>query len=274
MSEGRSFRSLARLRVRGKAEGEPRRGLRAAFDRAVAVSLRVMALLAVAALVLEHGFVLQPEEEEAVRHLLEVVLATFVVLGLTRLATRDDRRAFLREHRLLPKRHKRMTQGRLSGAEYRLFEEENALPTSELNPVRTRKRDFYKPRPEDRRDGRKPIRPWTRQQRGVPIDDDQLLCEPEPRPASSRPPSELDLENEARGIKLPPPTRKESRSCRARRNDLHIDPWRMPTRTLAFVEKRTVDPFDFAPVSVMGGDASRPLTANLGRVLLRWPRSR
>jgi len=100
MSEGRSFRSLARLRVRGKAEGEPRRGLRAAFDRAVAVSLRVMALLAVAALVLEHGFVLQPEEEEAVRHLLEVVLATFVVLGLTRLATRDDRRAFLREHRL------------------------------------------------------------------------------------------------------------------------------------------------------------------------------
>ena len=100
MSEGRSFRSLARLRVRGKAEGEPRRGLRAAFDRAVAVSLRVMALLAVAALVLEHGFVLQPEEEEAVRRLLEVVLATFVVLGLTRLATRDDRRAFLREHRL------------------------------------------------------------------------------------------------------------------------------------------------------------------------------
>lgn len=82
---------------------------------------------------------------------------------------------FLREHRLLPKRHKRMTQGRLSGAEYRLFEEENALPTSEVNPVRTRKRDFYKPRPEDRRDGRKPIRPWTRQQRGALMADEKLL---------------------------------------------------------------------------------------------------
>lgn len=100
MSERRSFRSLARLHVREKAEGEPRRGLRPAFDRAVAVSLRIMALLAVAALVLEHGFVLEPEEEAAVRLLLEVVLATFVVLGLLRLATRDDRRAFLREHRV------------------------------------------------------------------------------------------------------------------------------------------------------------------------------
>jgi Trk-type K+ transport system membrane component len=54
----------------------------------------------VAALVLEHGFVLEPEEEEAVRFLLEAVLATFVALGLLRLVTRDDRRAFLREHRI------------------------------------------------------------------------------------------------------------------------------------------------------------------------------
>lgn len=99
MSEGRPFLSLARLRVRDKAAGE-RRGLRAAFDRAVAAALRIMALLAVAALVLEHGFVLEPEEEEAVRFLLEAVLATFVALGLLRLATRDDRRAFLREHRI------------------------------------------------------------------------------------------------------------------------------------------------------------------------------
>ncbi len=100
MSERRSFRSLARLHVREKAEGEPRRGLRPAFDRAVAVSLRIMALLAVAALVLAHGFALEPEEAAAVRLLLEVVLGLFVVLGLLRLATRDDRRAFLREHRV------------------------------------------------------------------------------------------------------------------------------------------------------------------------------
>jgi Trk-type K+ transport system membrane component len=99
MSEGRPFLSLARLRVRDKAAGG-RRGLRAAFDRAVAAALRIMALLAVAALVLEHGFVLEPEEEEAVRFLLEAVLATFVALGLLRLVTRDDRRAFLREHRV------------------------------------------------------------------------------------------------------------------------------------------------------------------------------
>ena len=100
MPEGRIFRSIARLRVRDKARGEARRGLRHAFDGAVAVSLRVMALISVAALVLEHGFFLEPEEEDAVRFLLEVVLATFVVLGVTRLATRDDRWAFLREHRL------------------------------------------------------------------------------------------------------------------------------------------------------------------------------
>lgn len=100
MSERRSFLSLALLRVRGRAEGEPRRSLRRAFDRAVAASLRIMALLAVAALVLEHGFVLEPEEEAAVRLLLEVVLGTFVLLGLLRLASRDDRRAFLREHRV------------------------------------------------------------------------------------------------------------------------------------------------------------------------------
>jgi potassium uptake TrkH family protein len=59
-----------------------------------------MALLAVTALVLEHGFFLEPEEEDAVRLLLEVVLGTFVVLGLLRLLTRDDRRAFLRSHRV------------------------------------------------------------------------------------------------------------------------------------------------------------------------------
>lgn len=100
MTEGRLYRSIARLHVREKARGEARRGLRASFDAAVAVSLRLMALLAVAALVLEHGFFLEPEEEDAVRLLLEVVLATFVVLGLLRLATRDDRKAFLREHRV------------------------------------------------------------------------------------------------------------------------------------------------------------------------------
>lgn len=70
------------------------------FDRAVAVVLRLLALLAVAALLLEHGFDLSPEGTAAVRHALEVVLLTFVGLGLLRLVTRDDRRAFLREHRL------------------------------------------------------------------------------------------------------------------------------------------------------------------------------
>lgn len=70
------------------------------FDRAVAVVLRLLALLAIAALLLEHGFDLPPETKAAVRRLLEIVLLTFVGLGLLRLVTRDDRRAFLREHRL------------------------------------------------------------------------------------------------------------------------------------------------------------------------------
>lgn len=94
------FRSISRLHVRDLSRPEPARTLRAAFDRAVAVSLRLMALLAIGALLLEHGFYLEPEEESAVRLLLEVVLATFVALGILRLLTRDDRRGFLRSHRV------------------------------------------------------------------------------------------------------------------------------------------------------------------------------
>lgn len=100
MPEGRLFRSLSRLHVRDRALPGGARGLRAAFDGAVATVLRLLALLAVAALVLEHGFFLEPEERDAVRLLLEVVLGTFVALGVLRLATRDDRRAFLRAHRV------------------------------------------------------------------------------------------------------------------------------------------------------------------------------
>ncbi|MHB8797339.1 MAG: TrkH family potassium uptake protein [Thermoanaerobaculia bacterium] len=100
MPEGRLFRSLSKLHVRDLGRPVSGRSLRAQFDRAVAVVLRLLALIAVAALVLEHGFDLSPEATVAVRHVLEVVLLTFVGLGLLRLATRDDRRAFLREHRL------------------------------------------------------------------------------------------------------------------------------------------------------------------------------
>ncbi len=94
------FRSLTRLRLRERTHAAPARGLRAAFDRAVAVSLRLLALVTVGALLLEHGFELPPETKSFVRFLLQVVLGTFVALGLLRLATRDDRRAFLREHRV------------------------------------------------------------------------------------------------------------------------------------------------------------------------------
>ena len=94
------FRSLTRLHLRDLARPKARRGLRAAFDGAVAVTLRLLALLAVGALVLEHGFVLEPEIREFLRLLLELVLGTFVVLGVLRLLTRDDRRAFLRSHRI------------------------------------------------------------------------------------------------------------------------------------------------------------------------------
>lgn len=100
MAGRRLFRSISRLHVRDLSRPEPARGLRAAFDRAVAVSLRLMALLAVGALVAIHGFVLEPEEQEFARFLLEVVLGTFVALGVLRLLTRDDRRAFLRFHRV------------------------------------------------------------------------------------------------------------------------------------------------------------------------------
>ncbi len=100
MAERRFFRSLTKLHLRGLARPEARHGLRAAFDRAVAVTLRLLALLAVGALVLEHGFVLEPEMALFVRLLLELVLATFVALGILRLLTRDDRRAFLSSHRI------------------------------------------------------------------------------------------------------------------------------------------------------------------------------
>ncbi|MHB1044617.1 MAG: TrkH family potassium uptake protein [Thermoanaerobaculia bacterium] len=100
MPEGRFLRSLSKLHVRDLGRPVSGRSLRSQFDRAVAVVLRLLALLAVAALLLEHGFDLSPEGTAAVRHVLEVVLLTFVGLGLLRLATRDDRRAFLREHRL------------------------------------------------------------------------------------------------------------------------------------------------------------------------------
>lgn len=100
MPEGRLLRSLSKLHVRDLGRPVSGRSLRSQLDRAVAVVLRLLALLAVAALLLEHGFDLPPEATAAVRHLLEVVLLTFVLLGLLRLVTRDDRRAFLREHRL------------------------------------------------------------------------------------------------------------------------------------------------------------------------------
>lgn len=100
MPEGRFLRSLSKLHVRDLGRPVSGRSLRSQLDRAVAVVLRLLALLAVAALLLEHGFDLSPEATAAVRHLLEVVLLTFVLLGLLRLVTRDDRRAFLREHRL------------------------------------------------------------------------------------------------------------------------------------------------------------------------------
>lgn len=100
MPEGRLLRSLSKLHVRDLGRPVSGRSLRAQFDRAVAVVLRLLALLAIAALLLEHGFDIPPETKAAVRRLLELVLLTFVGLGLLRLATRDDRRAFLREHRL------------------------------------------------------------------------------------------------------------------------------------------------------------------------------
>lgn len=100
MAERRFFRSLTKLHARDLARPESRRGLRAAFDRAVAVALRLLGLLAVAVLVLEHGFVLEPEMAGFVRLLLELVLGTFAALGVLRLLTRDDRPAFLRTHRL------------------------------------------------------------------------------------------------------------------------------------------------------------------------------
>ena len=100
MAEGRPFRSLTRLHLRGLARPETKAGLRAAFDRAVAVALRLLALVTVGALLLEHGFELLPETKSFVRFLLQVALGTFVALGVLRLATRDDRRAFLREHRV------------------------------------------------------------------------------------------------------------------------------------------------------------------------------
>ncbi|HPA51637.1 MAG TPA: potassium transporter TrkG [Thermoanaerobaculia bacterium] len=100
MPEGRLLRSLSKLHVRDLGRPVSGRSLRAQFDRAVAVVLRLLALLAIAALLLEHGFDLPAETKAAVRRLLEVVLLTFVGLGLLRLVTRDDRRAFLREHRL------------------------------------------------------------------------------------------------------------------------------------------------------------------------------
>ena len=100
MPEGRLFRSLSKLHVRDLGRPVSGRSLRTQFDRAVAVVLRLLALLAIGTLVLEHGFDLSPETKPAVHRLLEVVLLTFVGLGLIRLATRDDRRAFLREHRL------------------------------------------------------------------------------------------------------------------------------------------------------------------------------
>ncbi len=100
MAEGRLFQSLTRLHLRDLARPKARRGLRAAFDGAVAVALRFLAFLAVGALVLGHGFVLEPEIDGFLRLLLELVLGTFVVLGILRLLTRDDRRAFLRSHRI------------------------------------------------------------------------------------------------------------------------------------------------------------------------------
>ena len=100
MAEARFFRSLTKLHLRELARPKADRGLRRAFDGAVSVALRLLALLAVGALVLEHGFVLDPEMEAFVRLLLELVLGTFVVLGMIRLLTRDDRRAFLRAHRI------------------------------------------------------------------------------------------------------------------------------------------------------------------------------
>ncbi len=100
MAERRFFRSLTRLHLRDMTRPEARQGLRAQFDRAVAFALRLLALLAVGALVLEHGFVLEPELVGFVRLLLELVLGTFVALGVLRLVTRDNRRAFLRSHRI------------------------------------------------------------------------------------------------------------------------------------------------------------------------------
>ncbi len=100
MAERRFFRSLTKLHLRELARPKPDRGLRAEFDGAVAVALRLLALLAIGALVLEHGFVLEPEIVGFVRLLLALVLGAFVVLGVLRLLTRDDRRAFLRSHRI------------------------------------------------------------------------------------------------------------------------------------------------------------------------------
>ncbi len=100
MAEPRPFRSLTRLHLRDLARPRAGRGLRAAFDGAVAVTLRLLALFAVGTLVLEHGFELEPELAGFVRLLLEAVLGTFVGLGILRLLTRDDRRAFLLSHRV------------------------------------------------------------------------------------------------------------------------------------------------------------------------------
>jgi trk system potassium uptake protein len=100
MAERRLFRSISRLHVRDRSRPGPAEGLRAAFDRAVAISLRLLALLAVGTLIGIHGFDLEPEAQGFARFLLEVVLGTFVALGVLRLVTRDDRRAFLMSHRV------------------------------------------------------------------------------------------------------------------------------------------------------------------------------
>lgn len=181
---------------------------------------------------------------------------------------------FKRASKVNPRRAPKFGIGRLSGIDRRALEELNARPTSDTHPIRTRKRDFYAPRPEDLRDGRKPIRPWTRQQRGVLMADERLLHEPEPRQAHPDQPTDLELENEARGIVPTPRKPKYARSTAAARGNTDVFRTRPPTKSLADVEKRTVDPRKDEPMYLRDWYRSKlPLTTKLGRVLLHWPRS-
>lgn len=68
---------------------------------------------------------------------------------------------------------------------------------------------------------------------------------------------------------------KFARMAAAVRGNTDVFRYRPPTKSLADVEKRTVDPHKDEPMHLRDWYWSElPLTTKLGRVLLHWPRSR